>query len=893
MKKLWNEPLGVMIDQCYNIENPSLRHTHILYTYGLILRYLAATLAAYYLHNSYNDSKIDRCIITDLRRPTYGNLLGFLRYCTKSKNIEWGLLNDLILNIKRLFKKRSSMLPNIPNSTPILDAFISYRNNIVHAGSTIKEEEAKLSLIPLEKLLSYILESLNVMQKFNILIKKEAHLQTQKESMSLEPFIGDDDSSFIGIMEGFDTKKKVIRFVSTSEIWESSQKWNIWESLLQRRGLLEYSWSQVNLELLKNRSLATLPDSFIISNTDIFTDETIENIKLCFDENKHMQTSDPILATIALISKSEKIVFVLTENDAAWKMNAYKGLSALIGIQEGIENLPEEHPLEELLQSVLIIIVSTSTNPNMESWKSLEYDFSGLEIITISKSIKEGFGYTFDKDLIKELFDDLSREYNNNSTWSSLPEIFTNWIDSIEKIHFALDNWRDLEDKNIDPLYIWKKYLDRLLHSNKELSTLEDYYFSCSDPHKITHKEAFETLHDLELLHYSADGTLNFSNEWIRAALYWYIVENTSGRQKKRIVNNPPIPTSFEIARSLYLANNKEKISFSADSQGLNLFLAYGAIENIELNANSKNLIFACTHLINWGYPEVVDRMMTKYFDSINHTDISSDELLALGVAVRNHGSASLAYKIFKQISEVSEKLRTRAKHEMAGILRDRGENNDYAQASEIYTSVLKETNLECEQYVRSACGAAENLYLNNHYDQAITLLEEALKKTDTQRLRAIVHHRTASAHSQYGEYKKAYFNSQKAIDYFNEKFSGSFASRCLDTHSRILIRFSMYEEAIHYATLSLKIKRALGNRRGLQMSLLFISNMIESTDIEKANKLAMEALNLAIKSNDIKGQLFAHRHLLVINNDNKEIVQTHQEQINRLNTKQELKNGI
>ena len=90
--------------------------------------------------------------------------------------------------------------------------------------------------------------------------------------------------------------------------------------------------------------------------------------------------------------------------------------------------------------------------------------------------------------------------------------------------------------------------------------------------------------------------------------------------------------------------------------------------------------------------------------------------------------------------------------------------------------------------------------------------------------------------------------------------------------------------EANEFAIKALNLKRLLGDRRGIQISLLNISTIIENKDPIEANKMAKEALELAKSTNDVKGQLLALKRLKTLNRKNYKEKELIINEINKLN---------
>lgn len=85
------------------------------------------------------------------------------------------------------------------------------------------------------------------------------------------------------------------------------------------------------------------------------------------------------------------------------------------------------------------------------------------------------------------------------------------------------------------------------------------------------------------------------------------------------------------------------------------------------------------------------------------------------------------------------------------------------------------------------------------------------------------------------------------------------------------------------FAEKSLEIKKAIGDRRGIQISLLNLSQICQYIDSDLSIKCVENAYELAKLVNDNSGQLFALRRLKTLNRKNNDIKKQIQIKINKL----------
>ena len=145
---------------------------------------------------------------------------------------------------------------------------------------------------------------------------------------------------------------------------------------------------------------------------------------------------------------------------------------------------------------------------------------------------------------------------------------------------------------------------------------------------------------------------------------------------------------------------------------------------------------------------------------------------------------------------------------------------------------------------------------------------------------RCIVLHRLAAAYYHLGESDNALEYSTRAISI--KTIGGKLGSRIFETHSRILSSLNNYD-SIKFAEKSLEIKKALGDRRGIQMSLLNLSQICQYVDADLSSSYAEEAYKLAELVNDYSGQLFALKRLKTLHRKDCEKKQQIQLKIDKL----------
>jgi tetratricopeptide (TPR) repeat protein len=881
----WPQPIQEILDTCRKPESNSFYHGQMLYAVGAVLRSLVGFLASFYLYDSsFDNSKLNSLIAADLRRPTYGNLLSFLRACSATQNIEWRELSGLVSALKRALKIKHDGLIGVPRGTNILDALIKYRNSIVHGGRVLADHECQARIPQLEHSISTLLFALRVLCDYILEIDGEPRLHIGQTVIPLFPLVYEDTYPVLGIMEGYDTDHRRIRFVCVHKEWETEAPWPTWAGLLQRRGLLALDWQEIDEAWLHIRADALLPLRYRLPSGFDLSSQVKDDILRCVEPDGTLPAHDPGFAIAALYQAlSDRIAFALEPSDRVWMMEPLEGLSRLIGASQSLSDLPETHPLNALIGKVTLIIPDAGEPLTWANWRNLESDFNGLKVIKTQGVGQDQLGYRNPENLLPLIFDNVAAENGVPLSWADLSAEVQRWIDGFEKVGFIISNPHLAKHREIDPVRIWREFLSELLPRATSAGLVEQLSMTCQATSSAPEKRLGQLLADAGCWRASPDGSWTFINEWARAAVFGLALGLSKGRQQRRLANNPPAPLSRELCREVERVCRATRYQPPLDSQGGQAILALSALDgklpalpedisNVEFNA----VLESCRILVSWGRPDAVDDLINLIWRARGQNPFNADERsLAIASAVRRHGSPALAEKLFSLLATSKSLHAQRAGHELAGILRDRGVGDDRERAARLYAEMLADDKLSLEQRVRSLCGAAENQAWLENFETASDLLQEALALVPQAqpRLRAIVLHRLATVCIHEGAGQEALEAASEAVKLLGGRYQGAFAARCLDLYSLALFRHGDYKEAETALDISLKIKRATGDRLGLQKGLLQLSLIREKLGLAEAATPALEALRLAEHSKDLLGQRFLHRRLATLfrNNDAKQ----------------------
>lgn len=857
------EPLNIMIGKIEETENYHSKHDQILFTYGFLLRLLTSILGGYYLKiNSISSDDINKLVASDLRRPSYGNLLNFLRTCSKSKIVDWGELFIMVEELKKLFKYKNLQIPGEDSKTLLLDAFISYRNRRAHGGAILSEVEYEENTNILIENLKFILKSLPSLSNLKLITDSQNGLpilNLDEGNLLLSPLSTMTDFDQFGFMEGYDTKSKQIRYVSSNNIWQSNTHWIEWEMLLQNFSLLPIHWSKINLDWLSLRAKSIQPFFFVKIDREQIS-ELFNEFILTQEFKDNIYASDPYFASLLLFIFSDYPVFFIELEEINKHTDSYQLLSEYLGVDPSINCIDIGHEVEEYINSVEIIIYTR--NEDYESFFSpVLNDFPNLKLRFIKKSSNnDGFNFRIEhyENICRILNIDLK---NINQNYLEIKSVFKNAVSGPKK---------------------WEELLIRTFGEKPSPHLLDLLYCVLNTTNKdFSNEEILLVLKDIGIIESNIVNSFEFISNFALRDYYKYIIHKSTGRQKQRFLNFPP-KFSLEIADILFRNSNLE--NYSNHSDGLILYICFGiSIGDKESIFYSQN-IFSQEELhkigvvfLNFGKPDLY-----KYFiNSIkinlsNKKAMYTDGEVEMISLIRSHSDPKLALELLYIVANSKSKSAIKAKHQIAGILRDSGEQNSLMESIKIYNEILKLEDIDTSQLIWSTCGLAESYYVLGNL-KSIDVLEELLTKLDenlNEKHKIIVYHRLASAYYNFGKIDLAIEFSDRILKSKLE-IGGALGARIFETHSRILYKLNN-NEAIEFAIKALKVKRLIGDRRGIQISLLNISTIIENNDPIEANKMATEALELAKSTNDLKGQLLALKRLKTLNRKNpkeKEII--------------------
>lgn len=889
----WPSPIQEVLETCRIYETFGFYHAQLLFAFGALLRALVGFLASKYLYDaSSDDAALDSRIAADLRRPTYGNLLAFLRACIGARQIEWGPLAEVVRAVGRALRVKHAGMVGVPEGIGLFDTLIRYRNGVAHGGRALTEQECRARIPALEGTLCALFGELRVLRSCAISTENGPHLHIGGSTVPLFPLAYEDPQPVLGIMEGYDTDRRLIRFVCVHKEWEASEPWTVWADLLQRRGLLAKDWDDIDENWLRRRSAAFLPTCYRLPGGFTLPDRLGHDLRACIEYDGSLAAHDPDFAVAALYATlADRICFVLDPADKAWGMDVHSGLSLLIGANPCLADLPRGHALDRLLAKITVIIAGAMDTAKVADWKSLERDFSGLEVLAIHKAPRNREGFRGSDDLLPQLFDALAAEDGRARTWVDLPGDVQLWIDGLEKARFVA--FHPEQRASIDPVRMWREYLLEILPRPLPPGLADRLIDACRGDSPRPARPEAQLLADVGALRVSSDGGWAFADEWARAATFGAALAAAKGRQQKRLADDPPVPLTRALAVELSRTCRSIRYKPPLASRGGQALMAIAALDRAGVDlptplpdAELKAVLQACLLLVSWGHPEAVDWLAGLAWEALGgRTLVADDQTIAVASAVRKHGSPRLAEAFFASLASHATPMALRAKHELAGVLRDRGTGDDRQRAAILYDEILADPTLSLEQRVRTLCGAAENLLWLEDFDEARNLLREALVLSSYHqpKLRAMALHRLATTCLHQGAYDEALEASTEAVRLLEGRFQGGFASRCLDIHSRSLTAFGRYDEAEDHLIRSLEIKRATGDRLGLQKGLLQLCLLRERKGSADATAPAMEALELAVRSNDLLGQRFIHQRLATIHRRDPEARAYHLGQIRKL----------
>ena len=721
---------------------------------------------------------------------------------------------------------------------------------MAHGGAILTEKQYQENANALYFELKNILDSLISFSQVSFdLDSKEKFIKLilNENELEISPLSHFDSEIEIGFMEGYNDKNHSIRYVGENSIIESDFSWSKWESMLHSFSLLPINYAKITSHWITMRSKAIIPPLFRRISQKKY-DTYYQKLILANEQKNKIFSSDPFLAAFLLYNFTDKDIFFVELNSVDEAIDTFQIISENLGIHPSINNIQIGD--DRILDNVLFLIHSNNENI-IRLFNPIQKDFPELEL-TFLLDNTEHSNYHFDDQVYDQLISDLKLNISSSS-----------------------HNKRNLKAIVAHSLYThdqWLKNLTDTFGKKPGLQLLERLHeITLNTENGKYYPSLLMALKDNIIIETNFLNQIQFTSPLALEILYSYILKHVQGRQKTRLINSHP-NNLIGIAKILF--ENSEFKDFNKPSDGCILWICYSLIfsnseiEIEKLNLNLKHLSKIGVILVDFKRPDAfkffVPIIKKLIKDSKNYEKVNLD-LISL---IRSHCDPHLSVDLLKEIAKSTSINSIKAKHQLAGIYRDSRESHYVENAIEIYKEILSSEALDPEQRVWSTCGLAESYYILNS-NQAINVLLPLLSELEHNEYhRCIVLHRLAAAYYHLGE-------SDKALEYSNiaislKSIGGKLGSRIFDTHSRILSSLNN-KDSIKFAEKSLQIKKALGDRRGIQMSLLNLSQICQYLDSDLSSSYAEEAYKLAELVNDISGKLFALKRLKTLHRKDSE----------------------
>ena len=838
-------------------------HQQLLFTFGTLLRLMTSVLSARYLRQSETAISLDRLLVSNMRRPALGHHVEFLNACTKATSISWGPTADLLMDLKAL----------LASTERGVSTLLAARNDAFHGARVLSEPEAEGLLgLHLPAFLR-MLAGLPSLKQIAVTDGPQPELRINGVPMSWIPLATPGEGPRIGLMEGWDERHQVLKFIDSDRSWETNMAWAEWYHLLKERSLLPTAIDEITNDWLRSRAKAIRPAFSLWPEGHTASQELVSDL-MSFPFTNELPARDPWLAVVALILRGEgqgRIVFARSPMEAETDQDVIAEFSETLGMQTMLDDVPSGHPLEALLAEVDLVLLDPPQH-DWCTWTQLASSFPGLRLLAVrspepSSEAFRGLGTMAGPILAWRLVQagmDSSTADADSRTWAT----------QLARIHALGECVTTIGHLPASLFMHWINLLRLVYSSEPNRGRAMNLDAATASEWGAVDAETMLALQVCGLLSLDGLGRQRWSDPWARFACWVFALEiglplRVALSRLERLETPPDRDSTAELVQ--VISRRSDSLGEHPRFLALQLALYATRSEKTRYASRVKSMLRtisdplpairqAARCLVSWGRPDQVAILL----DSCDLKNFSDADALALARIARSNGSPDTAARLLLALSGSSNKLATRAKHEYAGVLRDKGDRSSRKKAEEVYGQILARSDLALDQRIRSLCGLAENHVNQGNHQEAHALLEkaESLSSAATPDLQATVQHRWAFAHLLRGATELAHARSQAAIQLLPKPHVSALASRVLDVASRIHERMGHMAEADAALSESLRIKRARGDRLGLQKGLLGLSILREHHGTGDAMEPAEQALELATAAEDLLGQSYAWKRL-------------------------------
>jgi hypothetical protein len=861
----WPTPIQQMIDIMVDNKDELFLHEQLLLTFVSIARLTSAIIQSEYIFSEEYNTVLNRCIANDLKRPTLGNFIKLLRTAAHQDEASQSI-SPLRKQLKELFSISGKFFYGQGHNMNLPDGWVAYRNSVHHGSRAILREEAMERNPFLVNALEMTLASLSCLKHSDFqLINGKWYFKGRGFNQYIVPITSYNHDS-IEIMEGYNNSDQSIRYVNFDVIRNSKDEWSEWYNLLQKKSIFPIDWNQLNEDWLRNRVetlwsvRSTLTEEMALS----IKNEKVKNDLInCIDKH-YILTKDPVY-TEAVYKHNfpDRYIFCLHPSDPEWRMGVYEAISSLTGVSASLGDLPQGHPVEQLISQMVILIHEAADEKMIRDWKQLELDFIGIKVYQLKKVNRSAVGMACPPVILEQLFSLITNDVQ------SIKNIDKQFLNSFEHLLFLYQQKEIIFFKLIGEQNLYKLYLNQLMDIPMEQQLVKGLAFISTQEEWSRNemsREVWHFLYDFDFIKQGRNENYQWINHNLREAFFVHMLEKINKRMLISVVERIQEPISEYLAEHLYRLTRNQPLPNGKPCKIA--VIAQQILHNESLKPSElvlPEVIAASKYLVQWGNISMVDKLLSKYHQFLKdgNEDLDSVTMLQLATALRNHGSAGSALTIYESIMRMDSPLSLRARHEAAGVLRDLEYGSK--RAVHLYNEVLQ-NKLNLEQRVRALSSAAYNYCLLENYEemnQYITMAVDLVKdKNDNHYLKSLVYHKLAQIAYEAGDPEMGRSAIEQALKYFGNRFTGIFGSRCLDTYCHILLKLGEPTQALHYIEIANQIRLSLGHRLGVQKGLILKSQILQRLADPDADRPAWEAYKKAKKAKDVIGEVFALERL-------------------------------